>query len=76
MRTTVWIKDELLREAENLSGAKTMKKAIEIALEEYVRRRKALRLLDLEGRVELDLSVEGLRARRKKDGPHRFLRVD
>ena len=69
MRTTVWIRDDLMREAEELSGAKTIKKTIEIALEEYVRRRKALRLLDLEGRVEMDLTPAKLRALRKKDVP-------
>ncbi|MBM3311256.1 MAG: type II toxin-antitoxin system VapB family antitoxin [Candidatus Aminicenantes bacterium] len=69
MRTTVWIRDDLMKEAEKLSGAKSMKKTIDVALEEYVRRRKAMRLLDLEGRVEMDLTPAKLRALRKKDVP-------
>jgi Arc/MetJ family transcription regulator len=69
MRTTVWIRDDLIKEAEKLSGAKSMKETIDVALEEYVRRRKAMRLLDLEGRVEMDLTPAKLRALRKKDAP-------
>ena len=69
MRTTVWIRDDLIKEAEKLSGAKSMKETIDVALEEYVSRRKAMRLLDLEGRVEMDLTPAKLRALRKKDAP-------
>lgn len=59
----------MMKEAEKLSGAKSMKKTIDVALEEYVRRRKAMRLLDLEGRVEMDLTPAKLRALREKDVP-------
>ena len=40
LRTTLTTNEELLEEVKTLSGAKTRKEAIEIALEEFVRRAK------------------------------------
>jgi Arc/MetJ family transcription regulator len=54
-----------------LSGAKTKKDAVEKALEEFVKRRKAKKLLELEGRIELSFTAKDLIARRRKDVPHR-----
>jgi Arc/MetJ family transcription regulator len=71
MRTTLVIDEGLIEEAKALSGIKTKKKAIEKALEEFVRKRKAKKLLDLEGKVELSFTVEDLIKRRRKDVPHR-----
>ena len=52
MRTTLVINEELLNEAKTLSGGKTKKEAVEAALEEFIRRRKAKKLLGLEGKKE------------------------
>jgi Arc/MetJ family transcription regulator len=71
MRTTLAIKEELLNEVKMLSGAKTKKDAVEKALEEFVKRRKAKKLLELEGRIELSFTAKDLIARRRKDVPHR-----
>ena len=71
MRTTLEIDDELLEEVKQLSGTKTKRDAIEAALAEYVRRRKARRLLDLKGSVELSTTLDELLKRRKKDVPYR-----
>jgi hypothetical protein len=71
MRTTLAIKRELLDEVKTLSSSKTIKDAVEKALEEYVRRRKAKKLLELEGKVELTLTPAELISRRRKDVPHR-----
>jgi Arc/MetJ family transcription regulator len=71
MRTTLVINEELLDEAKALSGAKTKREAIEKALKEFIRRKKSMTLLNLEGKIELSYSVEDLIARRKKDVPHR-----
>ncbi len=71
MRTTLVVKEELIEEVKALSGAKTKKDAVERALEEFVRRRKAKKLLDLEGKMELSFTVEELIGRRRKDVPHR-----
>ena len=40
MRTTLYIKEDLLKEAKKLSGAKTKKETVEMALEEFVRKKK------------------------------------
>jgi len=71
MRTTLAIKEELLNEVKTLSGAKTKKDAVERALEEFIKRRKAKKLLELEGRIELSFTKEDLVARRRRDVPHR-----
>ncbi len=71
MRTTLAIKDDLIEEVKTLSGVKTKKEAVEKALEEFIRRRKARKLLDLEGKVDLSFTLEEFIARRKKDVPHR-----
>jgi Arc/MetJ family transcription regulator len=71
MRTTLVIKEKLLDEVKSLSGVKTKKEAVERALEEFVRRRKAKKLIELEGKMELSLTLGELVKRRRKDVPHR-----
>jgi Arc/MetJ family transcription regulator len=71
MRTTLAIKEDLLEEVKALSGAKTKKEAVERALEEFIRRRKAKKLLDYEGKMELSYTLSRLIERRRKDVPHR-----
>ncbi len=71
MRTTLAVKEELIEEVKALSGVKTKKEAVEKALEEFVRRRKAKKLLDLEGKVELSFTLEEFIGRRKRDVPRR-----
>jgi Arc/MetJ family transcription regulator len=71
MRTTLTIKEELLDEVKALSGSKTKKEAVEKALEEFIKRRKAKKLIDLEGKIELSFTLEEFLEKRKKDVPHR-----
>ena len=71
MRTTLAVREDLIEEVKALSGVKTKKDAVEIALEEFVRRRKAKKLLDLEGKVELSFTLEEFIGRRKRDVPRR-----
>ncbi len=71
MRTTLAIREELLEEAKALSGVKTKREAVEKALEEFIRRRKAKRLVDFEGKMELSFTLKELLERRKKDVPYR-----
>lgn len=66
MRTTLVIDEGLLKEAKSLSGAKTKKEAVEKALDEFIKRRKAKKLLELEGKVKLSFSLKELLDRRKK----------
>jgi Arc/MetJ family transcription regulator len=45
LRTTISINEDILEEAKKLSGAKTKKETIELALEEFVRRKKVKKLI-------------------------------
>jgi len=67
MRTTLSVREDLIEEVKALSGVKTKKDAVEKALEEFVRRRKAKKLLDLEGKVELSFTLEEFIERRKRE---------
>ncbi|MBA4394330.1 MAG: hypothetical protein C0407_12335 [Desulfobacca sp.] len=58
-------------EAKTLSGARTNKETVEIALDEYIRRRKAKKLIDLEGKVELAYTLDEFLKQRRKDVPYR-----
>ena len=71
MRTTLAIKENLLEEVKTLSGVKTKKEAVEMALEEFIKRRKAKQLLELEGKVEFSFTVDEFVKQRRKDVPHR-----
>jgi len=71
MRTTLAINEELLNEVKLLSGAKTKKDAVEKALVDFVRRKRAKKLLQLEGKIELSFTPKELLARRRKDVPRR-----
>jgi len=48
-RTNLVLREELLEEAVRLSGEKTYSRAVERALEEYIRRVKARQILRLQG---------------------------
>ena len=52
MRTNIVLDDNLVKEAFELSGAKTKKELIHHALKEFVENKRRLNLLDLEGRIE------------------------
>jgi Arc/MetJ family transcription regulator len=71
MRTTMAIKKDLLNEVKILAAAKSNKEAVEIALEEFVKKRKTKKLLELEGKIELSFTQKELIAGRRKDVPHR-----
>ena len=55
MRTTIDINEELLEEAEKFIGEKSVSKAVNKALEEFVRRQKAQALIDSLGTWKLEL---------------------
>ncbi len=71
MRTTLAIDEVLLEEAKALSELKTKKAVVEKALEEFIRKRKARKILNLEGKIDLAFSVEELIGRRRRDVPNR-----
>jgi Arc/MetJ family transcription regulator len=71
MRTTLAIREELLEEVKALSGGRTKREAVEKALEEFVNRRKAKRLIDLEGKIELSFDLNEFVKERRRDVPRR-----
>lgn len=52
MRTSLVLDDELVKEALELSGAKTKKELIHHALEEFVQNRKRKDIRELKGKIE------------------------
>jgi Arc/MetJ family transcription regulator len=52
MPTNLAIDDRLIEEAKRLGRFKTKKAAVTAALDEFIRRRKQLRILKLEGSVD------------------------
>ena len=48
-RTNLVLREDLLEEATRVSGEKTYSRAVERALEDFVRRAKARRILELRG---------------------------
>jgi Arc/MetJ family transcription regulator len=51
MRTNIVLDDTLVKEAQALSGIKTKKGIITLALQEFVVSRKRLNLLDIAGKI-------------------------
>ena len=52
MRTNIDIDDKLIKDALKLSGLKTKKEIVNMALEEYVKFKKRQQLKNLQGKVE------------------------
>ena len=53
MRTNIVLDDELVRQAFALTGIRTKRELVHLALNELVRRRRKKDLLDLAGKVKL-----------------------
>lgn len=66
MRTTIDIPEDLIRKAMSVSGAATKRMAVVRALEEMIQRREMRALLELEGKIPLDVDVGSARGRGKK----------
>lgn len=54
MPTNLALDDALIEEARRAGGHKTKKDAVNAALDEYVRRRKQIRILDAFGAISFD----------------------
>ena len=64
MPTNLAIDDRLIEEARRVGAFKTKKAAVTAALEEFIRRRKQLRILKLEGSVDYVRGYDHKAARR------------
>lgn len=65
-RANLVLREDLLEEATRLSGEKTYSRAVERALEEFVRRIKAARILELRGSGLWEGELAEMRRDRKK----------
>ncbi|HRV59574.1 MAG: type II toxin-antitoxin system VapB family antitoxin [Solirubrobacterales bacterium] len=52
MRTNIVIDKELMADAQQLAGEKSMKETVDLALREFVNRRKRLGILELRGKLK------------------------
>jgi Arc/MetJ family transcription regulator len=68
MATNLALDDALIEEARKSGGHRTKKEAVTKALEEYVRRRKQLRILNSFGTVDFDPAYDYKAERRRKRG--------
>jgi Arc/MetJ family transcription regulator len=51
MRTNIEIDDEVIAEAQRLTGARTKREAVDLALRELVARHRRIGILDLRGKI-------------------------
>ena len=63
MRTNIVLDDKLVEEAMKLSGAKSKKDVVSKALQEFVKTRKRLNLLDIDGKIEFEKNYDYKRMR-------------
>lgn len=69
MRRTLDIPDDLLEDAQKLSGLKTKKEVVVAALEHFVRRRRIDRLRARIGKGNFNLTYDDLREMRRDREP-------
>ena len=64
MRTNIELDDTLVDEAMKVSGAKTKKDVVDLALRALIKSRKKKDLLDLVGHIDIDPDFDHKKARR------------
>lgn len=65
MPTNLAIDDRLLEEAQRIGGQRTKKATVTEALEEYIQRRKQVKILKLFGTVDFDPKYDHKKQRRR-----------
>ena len=68
MRTNIVLDDELVKEAFALTGARTKRELVRLALEELIRRRRKRNLTELAGRIRLRDDFDHKALRRTRHG--------
>ena len=68
MRTNVVIDDELVKEAFSLTGVRTKRELVHLALQELVRQRRKRDLTELAGKIQLRDDFDHKALRRTRDG--------
>jgi Arc/MetJ family transcription regulator len=69
MRTNIEIDDELMEEAQALSGLKTKRAVVEDGLRALIRQKRRRKILDLAGKVEWVGNLDEMREGRIFDDP-------
>lgn len=67
MRTNIVLDDDLVAEAQRLTGARTKREVVDLALRQLVRLQRQRAVLDLEGAVDWEGDLEELRRTRRFD---------
>jgi len=65
MATNLAIDDALLRSALEISGLKTKKETVNLALKEFIDRRKQVEIIDLFGKLDPDPGYDYKKARQR-----------
>ena len=61
MRTTINIKDEIIKQVVEYTGAKNMSQAVNEVLETFVREKRKQKLFELKGKLKLEDNWQKLR---------------
>ena len=61
MRTTINIKDEVIKQVVEYTGAKNMSQAVNEVLETFIREKRKQKLFELKGKLKLDDNWQKLR---------------
>jgi len=67
--TNLAIDDRLIEQARRIGGHKTKKEAVTAALDEYIKRRKQLKIISLFGTIDYDPTYDYKAARWRKKLP-------
>lgn len=67
MRTNIIIDDELIKEALKITGIKTKKEIVNIALKELIENHKRKNLMDLKGKIQFDENYDYKKMRENHD---------
>ncbi|HEU5452321.1 MAG TPA: type II toxin-antitoxin system VapB family antitoxin [Terriglobales bacterium] len=65
MATNLAIEPRLIEEAQAIGGHKSKKEAVTAALEEYIRKRKQMRIIELFGTIDYDPQYDYKAARKR-----------
>ena len=66
MATNLALDDGLIEEARTIGGHKTKREAVTAALQEYVQRRRQMRIFELAGTIDYDPAYDYKAERRRK----------
>ncbi|MBW2050112.1 MAG: type II toxin-antitoxin system VapB family antitoxin [Deltaproteobacteria bacterium] len=68
MRTTLNVDEKILEEVITLTGAKNRSQAINVVLQDFVKKKRLQKLLDLRGTLHLDNNWKDLREMELDEG--------